>query len=145
MAKDARRTEYGKRKLGQKAWEAREAAKQTRSRDSTVYGKRKAGAKRSPSKADTTETILVVDGDGRPAEPSANPFVAETGERVTIARLEELLDEHPEYIDLALETELGHEDPPRKGALAHLRSLEGTRPEGPRESVISLLNLADEG
>lgn len=148
-AQNARKTQYGARKLGRAKWEEQQAANKLSHRASTVYGGRKTGAKRAPSSAD------VVEHEGHegpqnetaaPRQPDArgetNPFLTGAGDRITIGQLEEVLIENPGLLDVAIEAELAHEDRPRKGALELLKKLEGTRASGPREGVINLIDAS---
>lgn len=129
---DAKPNRYGRRKLGDKLYEEQAAKKTSSGRGSTVYGERKGGGGHTAAPQVTP--------DASPRPPEENPFIAnEKGDRVTIAELQKILEERPELLDLAIETECQLADP-RQGAIRELRKLEGARPEGPRAAVMKLLS-----
>jgi hypothetical protein len=125
---DARKVQYGVRKLGKKAWLEQQAKNKVSTREATVYGKRKGGRVPVPVAAPVREAN----------DEPRNPFVQGKG-RVSIVRLGEILEKEPNLLDLAIETEVSHPDGQRKGALELLAEIEGKRPGGPRESVTKLL------
>jgi hypothetical protein len=137
---DAKKVQYGKRKLGQAAWEEQQAKNKVSHRPSTAYGPRKAGAKRSPSSADTTVREQQPTTAAADARGETNPFLTGAGDRITISQLGVVLEEQPGLLDVAIEAELAHKDKPRKGALELLKKLENTRATGPREGVVKLID-----
>ena len=126
---DARPVQYGKRKLGPKKWAEQQAKNKLSTREGTVYGKRKKGMI-APSAA----PVAPKDVD------APNPFLQKSGSRVSVQRLEEILEGDAKLLDLAIETELSHPDKPRKSAVEVLTDFEAVRAGGPRESVTKLLS-----
>lgn len=127
----------GPRKIGDKAFQERQAKRALRSRSNTVYGSRKG----DPSgKGSAGEIPLRHDRQEFDAgDPDENPFLKANGDRVSIGALELLLEKDPGLLDVAIETEVSHADSPRKGAIEVLTSMEDGRAGGPRDSVVELL------
>ena len=138
---DAKKNQYGPRKLGKAAFAEQQAKNKLSHRPSTAYGSRKTGAKRAPSSADPVTTATERTTPPQPdATGETNPFLTGSGDRITIGQLGTVLEEQPGLLDVAIEAELAHKDKPRKGALELLKRLEGTRGSGPREGVINLID-----
>lgn len=129
-------TLYGPRKIGRAAYEKQMAEQVLRGREGTKYGPRKGGPKlvtEEPSGAEASE-------QGKSLKSaSSNPFVDGKGNRVVLGTLETELTADPSLLDLAIETEIGTGEAPRKGAIELLLKLEQARAEGPRQSVLDLL------
>lgn len=123
------KTLYGPRKIGQKAFELQKQQQKLSKRGATVYGHRKGGGTR----AGDVEHVEVDPIEG------GNPFIGEDGEVVTISEMKVILNDHPELLDLAVETEVEQAEP-RVGAIRHLKRLEGERDGGPREGLVELLD-----
>ena len=114
-------TRYGRRKLGDKVFEAQQArATSVQSASGVVYGPKKGGPKKAA-----------------PATPAV------TLEEANLDELAALLEADPALLDRAIELELA-EGKPRKGALALFRELEEAKPE-PRAAVLELLAQGGEG
>lgn len=162
----ATNTTYGRRKLSEAEFAAQEEKKVRTGRDGTVYGKRKTGAKRPdrpqpktkgepglPAPATDPSVLRARDVDTRIGDrkggqpdstegagpvrvdtPQENPFI-----EASVATVEKLLEERPELVDLAIQTELAR-DKPRKGVVGPLRKAERARPGGPREKILKVLD-----
>lgn len=146
-------TVYGRRKVTDSERTAQDQARTLSSRDATVYGSRKGG----PAPVEPEAPAQEPNGAGEPvttpgSDPETtpdpditpNPFLPTADNEdgyVSVEDLKAHLEKHPEHFDAALKAEIELRDPPRKGALRHLRELEAAKPE-PRIPVLKILDDA---
>lgn len=144
-------TEFGRRKLSQEEWEAQQAKKTRTSPSGIVFGSRKQSGEPTPH-PEPKQGKKPRNADPEPKEErgrtniraddpvNQNPFIRD-GEVVTLKELDEILEDHPEKLDQAIDVEF-REGEPRKGALDTFRELEQKREGGPREKVLRLIAAA---
>ncbi len=126
---------FGRRVLGDEEWSRQQEAKKAESSGGVSFGNRVMENGPEP------ETAAAAGEPTPETKPTVeNPFA--TDDLPTIDETEEILANHPEFFDDALEAEVLSKDP-RKGVLQLLSRIERDRSE-PRASVLKALDTSIE-
>ena len=139
---------FGKRVLGEQAWEAQEAAaKVAASRGG--FGPRVTGDVEEASPVATVEPQAeAAEVEAPPAEPTTDEAPSEKPEaptRLSLVELAKALAENAteSFFDEMLEVEMSRVEGPRKGGLRLLLKAEQVRDEvAPREAIVNELTAA---